>query len=79
MTIHNFYYNEKNQSLQVEFSFTEDNETTYRVDELIFKDIELYSPTIITVRDLDDIDNDFVSELLIEYYKFNEPPKEEFL
>jgi hypothetical protein len=63
----------------VEFSFPEDSETTYRIDELIFKDIELYSPTIITVRDLDDIDNDFVSELLIEYYKFNEPPKEEFL
>jgi hypothetical protein len=79
MIIHNFYYNEKNQTLQVEFSFKDDAENTYRIDELIFRDIELHSPTIITKRDMEDIDNDFVSELLIEFYKHNEPPKEEFL
>jgi hypothetical protein len=79
MIIRNFYYNEKTQTLEVEFSFKDDAENTYRVDELMFRDIEFYSPTIVTNKDMEDIDDEFVSELLVEFYKHNEPPKEEFL
>jgi hypothetical protein len=79
MLIHNFYYNEKSKTLQVEFSLDTDSENTYRIEELFFRDIQLYSPTIIEEVDMEDIDEEFINELLIEYYKDNEHPKEEFL
>jgi hypothetical protein len=78
MLIHNFYYNEKSKTLQVEFSLDTDSENTYRIEELFFRDIQLYSPTIIEEVDMEDIDEEFINELLIEYYKDNEYPKEEF-
>jgi hypothetical protein len=79
MIIHNFYYNEKSKTLQVEFSLDADSENTYRIEELFFRDIQLYSPTIIEEVDMEDIDEEFINELLIEYYKDIEYPKEEFL
>jgi len=79
MIIHDFYYNEDNRSLLVEFSFKVDDENTYRREELSYVDIELNSPTIISERDMNDIDEDFVKDLLLEYYKHANPPKEQFL
>ena len=79
MIIHDFYYNEDSRSLLVEFSFKTDNENTYRKEELFYTDIVLNSRTIISERDMDDIDEEFVRDLLSEFYKYNEPPKEEFL
>jgi hypothetical protein len=78
MVIHDFYYNEKGRFLHVEFSMEEDDEHIYRSEEMMFKDIQLYSPTIIEEMDMNDIDKNFIIELLNEYYKHNEPPKEEF-
>lgn len=79
MNIHNYYYNEEGKNLFVEFSMDDDADNVYRKDELSFRDIELYSPTIIEERDLDDIDETFIIELLNEFYKYNElPPKELF-
>lgn len=78
MKIHNFYYNESNRSLYIEFSLNNDSDNVYRKQELIFKDIELYSPIIVHEFDMRDIDVDFIIELLSEYYKNNDLPEEEF-
>jgi hypothetical protein len=79
MIIHNFYYNEKSKALQIEFSFGNDSDNTYRLEELFFRDVQMYSPTIVEEVDMDDIDDEFIVELLTEYYKENDYPKEEFL
>lgn len=79
MNIHNYYYNEEGKNLLIEFSMDNDGDNIYRKDELSFRDIELYSPTIIEENDLNDIDETFIVELLTEFYKYNElPPKELF-
>ena len=77
MTIREFYLNEDTGGLYVEFSTKNDGDDFYRVLELTRDDIEYYSPTLLDEDN--EIDEDFISELLFEYSKHNELPEEEIL
>ena len=79
MIIHEFYYNDDNRRLYVEFSTDDDSDNFYRVLNLGFEDIEYYSPEIIVEEDMEDIDEDFVKELIIQYTKDNDLPEEKIL
>ncbi len=79
MIIHEFYYNDDNRRLYVEFSTDDDGDTFYRVLNLGFEDIEYYSPDIVVEEDMEDIDEDFVKELIIQYGKENDLPEEKTL
>jgi hypothetical protein len=79
MTIHEFYYNDDNRRLYVEFSTDDDGDTFYRVLNLGFEDIEYYSPNIVVEEDMEDIDEDFVKELIIQYGKEHDLPEEKTL
>ncbi len=76
MNILEYYYNDTNRMLYVEFSTDEDGDNFYRVLELSFQDIEYYSPDIIHERDLDDIDEDFVIDILVQYLNDNDLPEQ---
>lgn len=76
MNILEYYYNDTNRMLYVEFSTDEDGDNFYRVLELSFQDIEYYSPDIIHERDLDDIDEDLVIDILIQYLNDNDLPEQ---
>jgi len=76
MTIHEYYYNKEDKFLEISFS-NSDDEYSYRREVLTLYDIQLYSPTIIEEIDLYNIDNEFIVELLEEYYKNNELPDEQ--
>jgi hypothetical protein len=75
MNILEYYYSD-NGMLYVEFSTKEDGDKYYRVLELSFEDIEYHSPTIIIKSDLNDIDEDFVKELIEQYLLENDLPEE---
>jgi len=79
MIIHEFYYNDDNRRLYVEFSTDDDSDNFYRVLNLGFEDIEYYSPEIIVEEDMEDIDEDFVKELIVQYIKENDLPEEKIL
>jgi hypothetical protein len=79
MIIHEFYYNDDNRRLYVEFSTDDDSDNFYRVLNLGFEDVEYYSPEIIVEEDMEDIDEDFVKELIIQYAKENDLPEEKIL
>jgi hypothetical protein len=79
MRIHNFYFNDGLQILNVEFSLLNDNENSYRNLELNFTDVEFYSPSIIDIDDMYKLDEDFIIELLEQYFMDNEYPEERFL
>lgn len=79
MIIHEFFYNDDNRSLYIEFSTDNDGDNFYRVLNLGFEDIEYYSPEIIDDVDLDNIDEDFVIELINQYSKENDLPEEKTL
>ena len=74
MIIHEFYYNDDNRTLYVEFSTDDDSDNFYRVLNLGFEDVEYYSPEIIVEEDMEDIDEDFVKELIVQYGKENDLP-----
>ena len=76
MTIHEYYYNDNNRVLYVEFSTKEDGDTFYRVIELNYEDIVYYSPEIIEDGDLEEIDEDFIIELINGYSDENGLPEE---
>lgn len=76
MTIHEYYYNDNNRVLYVEFSTKEDGDTFYRVLELSYEDIVYYSPQIIEENDLEEIDEDFIVELINGYTEENGLPEE---
>jgi hypothetical protein len=76
MTIHEYFYNEDSRRLYVEFSTRKDGDRFYRVLELDYEDIELYSPNIIVEEDLLEIDEDFIIEVISEYLKSNDLPDE---
>jgi|LauGreDrversion4_2_1035121.scaffolds.fasta_scaffold07001_10 hypothetical protein len=76
MTIHEYYYNDNNRVLYVEFSTKEDGDTFYRVLELNYEDIVYYSPEIIEDGDLEEIDEDFIIELINGYSDENGLPEE---
>lgn len=79
MIIHEFYYNDDNRTLYIEFSTNEDGDNFYRVLNLIFEDVEYYSPEIIVEEDMKDIDKDFVIELINQYSEENDLPEEKTL
>jgi hypothetical protein len=79
MIIHEFYYNDDNRTLYVEFSTDDDSDNFYRVLNLGFEDVEYYSPEIIVEGDMEDIDEDFVKELIAQYGKENDLPEEKTL
>lgn len=76
MNILEFYYNDGNGMLYVEFSTEEDGDSYYRVLKLDFEDIEYYSPDIIYEDDLDDINEEFVVNLINQYLLNNDLPEE---
>lgn len=79
MIIHEFYYNDDNRTLYVEFSTDDDSDNFYRVLNLGFEDVEYYSPEIIVEEDMEDIDEYFVKELIVQYGKENDLPEEKTL
>lgn len=76
MTIHEYYYNEENRTLYVEFSTKEDADQFYRILELGFTDVELYSPEIIDESDMNEVENDFIVDLINQYVNDNHLPDE---
>lgn len=76
MNILEYYYNDDNRTLYVEFSTDEDEDSYYRVLELNYVDIEFYSPKIIDEEDINGIDEDFVIDLIKQYLLNNDLPEE---
>ena len=76
MNIHEYYYNDDNRMLYVEFSTKEDGDIFYRVLEMGFDDVEYYSPYIIIEDEMSDIDEDYIIELIEQYLKENDLPEE---
>jgi hypothetical protein len=76
MVIHEFYYNEDNGRLYIEFSTDADGDNFYRILELSYDEIELYSPDIISEEDLLEIDDDYIVELVKQYLINNDLPDE---
>lgn len=79
MTIHEYYYNDNMRRLYVEFSTKNDGDTFYRELELGYDDVEYYYPDIINESDMEDIDEEFVIEIINQYIKQNELPEEKTL
>ena len=77
MKLLNYYYDEINTYMLVEFSIEEDGDDFYRSLELNLEDVKYYSPEIIDEFDLIDMDdNSFILDLLKEYLKENDPPQQ---
>ena len=76
MNILEYYYNDDNRMLYVEFSTDEDGDSYYRVLKLNYEDIEFYSPKIIDEEDVNEIDEDFVIDLIKQYLLTNDLPEE---
>jgi hypothetical protein len=76
MIIHDFYYNDNNGILLVEFSTKNDGEEFYRELRLDLDSIKYYSPTIVDSEVLSDLDEDFISDLIKEYLKENDLPEQ---
>lgn len=76
MNILEFYYNDGNGMLYVEFSTEKDGDSYYRVLKLDLEDIEYYSPDIIYEDDLNNIDEEFVLNLINQYLLNNDLPEE---
>ena len=79
MNIIEFYYNENNENLKIEFSTDEDGNLFYRTLEVSLHDMEYYSPTIITESDMKELDNDFILDFLNSFFLENDLPKQETL
>jgi hypothetical protein len=79
MIIHEFYYNDDNRTLYIEFSTDGDGDNFYRVLNLGFEDIEYYSPDIVVEDDMEEIDEEFVIEVISQYSKENDLPEEKTL
>ena len=79
MTILEFYYNDTNRILYVEFSTKEDGDNFYRTLELHYNDVEYYSPEIIFEGDMDEIEENAVIEILNQYLEDNDLPEQQNL
>ncbi len=77
MIIREFYLNEETGNLYIEFSTEEDGDDFYRILELTAEDVDFYSPSIIDEDT--EMDEDFISEIIIEYLNRNDLPGEEIL
>jgi len=76
MNIIEFYYNDDNGMLHVEFSTIEDGDDFYRVLELILEDVMLYSPNIISEEDMYKMDENDIIELIEQYGFDNDLPEQ---
>lgn len=76
MKIIDYFFNDNNQTLTVDFSTDVDKDIFYRQIELEFADIQFYSPTIITKSELRDIDEDIIIEILSGYLLNNDLPEQ---
>lgn len=76
MKLINYYYDDVNRFLTIDFSLKEDRDEFYRSLEMVYSDIEYYSPDIIYEDDLVNIDRLFIKDLINEYLKQNEPPEQ---
>jgi len=77
MIIREFYLNDEQSALYIEFSTEKDGDEFYRVLNLTRAEVEYYTPSILD--DLEDIDEDFVIELVQEYINSNGAPEEQLL
>ena len=76
MTIHEYFYNEDNKRLYIEFSTRKDGDRFYRILELDYDEVEFYSPEIISEEDLLDIEKSLIIDVILEYLKDNDLPSE---
>jgi hypothetical protein len=74
MHIHEYFYG--NRRLYIEFSTDQDGDEFYRVLELDYDDVILYSPEIIIEEDLNEIEEDFVIEVINQYIIENDLPEQ---
>lgn len=79
MYIREYYYNDDNRMLYVEFSIDNDREETYRVLELTLEDVMYYSTDIIHEDDMYKMDENDIIELINRYSEENELPEESIL
>ena len=79
MIIHEFFYNDDNRSLYIEFSTDNDGDETYRVLELTIEDVMYYSPGIIHENDMYDIEENDVVDMINQYATENDLPEESIL
>jgi hypothetical protein len=76
MNIHEYYYNENGKNLYIEFSTKEDGDSFYRILELEYQDVMYYSPNIVAEDEINEVDEDFVMELIEQYLLNNDLPEE---
>lgn len=76
MNIHEYYYNENGKNLYIEFSTKEDGDGFYRILELEYQDVMYYSPNIVAEDEINEVDEDFVIELIEQYLLNNDLPEE---
>ena len=76
MNIIEYYYNDDNRMLYVEFSTNQDGDNSYRVLELILEDVMLYSPSIIHEDDTYNMDENDIIEVSEQYLLDNDLPEE---
>jgi hypothetical protein len=76
MDIHEYFYNDEKGTFEIEFSTNNDGDDFYRKLTLQINEIQYYSPVIINVYDLKDVDEDFIIELIDEYLKENDLPEQ---
>ena len=76
MTIIEYYYNDANRMLYVEFSTEEDGDNFYRTLELHFNDVEYYSPDIMYEGDMDEIEENVIIEIIKGYLEDNDLPEQ---
>lgn len=76
MTIIEYYYNDANKMLYVEFSTDSDGDNFYRVLELHFNDVEYYSTDIIYEGDMDEIEENAIIDIITQYLEDNDLPEQ---
>lgn len=76
MEILNTYYDEDLMSLSIDFSLPEDDGLYYRNIDLSFDLINYYSSNVVDIEDLEDIDDDFIIDIVENYLKNNDLPEQ---
>jgi hypothetical protein len=79
MKIREYYYDEYNRTLNVEFSTKEDKDDYYRILDLSYEDIEFFCPDIIDDNDLKTINKYFIIEVISQYLLENDLPESQTL
>lgn len=74
MKLHEYYFNDNNGMLYVEFSTKEDGDDFYRVLELDYNDISYYSSDIIYEEDLENVTKEMVIDVIENYISENGLP-----